>query len=124
MWPSASLPLIACTVSALWLVSPNALAQKLSFGVVAGGSITKDFAPQFSPLNPNVPSFHSESQSYVIGPMVEYAFTESFSVEASSLNKLLHATGSDLRPDGTFRATDLRSCNLAVCDTGEVQIPG
>jgi hypothetical protein len=97
--------LIAWTVSAIGLFSPDALAQKLSFGVVAGGSITKDFAPQFSLLNPSVPSFHSGSQSYVIGPLVEYAFTHRFSVEANGINKLLHATGSDVGPDGSFRAT-------------------
>ena len=74
-------------------------------GVVGGGALTRDFAPSFHPLNQNEPSFYSASNSYIIGPSLEYAITRSFAIEVDALNRILHATSNAVRPDGSFWAT-------------------
>lgn len=75
-----------------------------SYGVVVGGSVTNDFAPIFSAQHPTIPSFFPVRKGLIGGATVEYSWTKEFSIEVSALNRLLHATGRVVEPDGSIFA--------------------
>jgi hypothetical protein len=93
------LSFIVFVASWVSFAAPTALGQKLSFGVVAGGSITNDFAPIFSEQKPGIPTFRSANKGFLVGPTVEYAFADNFSLEINALNRLLHAAEQNVRQD-------------------------
>jgi hypothetical protein len=77
----------------LTLTSPL-FAQKLSLGIVAGGSPTDAFQniTNFSPQTSNAVKAYSPAKDFAAGASLELGFTRSFSIEADALFRQLHLT--------------------------------
>jgi hypothetical protein len=77
-------------VSAL-VTGPSALAQRVSFGVVAGGYANKDFISHYIPIPGFLPSIAvSDAGGYLIGLTAEVPVHRNFSFAADALYKPLH----------------------------------
>ena len=91
-------------------MSPTASVQRLSIGVVAGGSLTDSFpsetVPAFFPIE-NGPigiRYFSSSKDYIVGPMVELRLFSDWSVEVDGLYRKLHFTWAGLEADGSLNS--------------------
>jgi hypothetical protein len=91
------------------LIAP-AKAQKLSVGVVGGASVTDAFSASLVPSSfpGNLPGTpvgsvsYSQSKDWVLGAMIEWRLTSSWSLEADGLFRTLHMTRASLLADGTL----------------------
>lgn len=102
---------VAVLVGGILLLSLGSYAQKISVGVVGGGSLTDAYRDltvfQFLPsLEPGAPSrlegarFWSPSKDYVIGGMLEVRFNPHWSLEVNGLFRQLHGSSARvLLPD-------------------------
>ncbi len=93
----------------LLLVSFAAVAfgQRLSFGVVGGGTLTDAFPTQSVPSgSPSLPfnRFYSSSKDWVLGGTAEFRFRPSLSVEVDGLYRKLHFTTAAVTPDGSLNS--------------------
>src|SRR5438105_4927501 len=87
-----------------------ATAQRLSIGVIAGGSLTDSFRTETTPVNfgiPNAPTAErsfSPSKDWIIGPAVEFHIGGDWSVEVDGLYRKLHFTTAAVLPNGTLNS--------------------
>jgi hypothetical protein len=89
------------------LAAPKLCAQKLSLGIVGGGSLTDSFQTvNLIAGPPGVPTLQSYSQSkdFIVGLAVEYRFTPHWSLEADGLYRKLHMTFAGVEADGTLNS--------------------
>lgn len=96
--------LLLISAFALLVHVPPAIAQRVSFGVVAGGYANKDFISHHIPtpgFNPDIAI--SEARGYVIGPTAEVRIWNSLSIATDALYKPLHYRQSAaFYPDGSI----------------------
>jgi hypothetical protein len=88
--PPSSLALLAGFVFVG--VSPVAFGQHLSFGVTGGVGLTGDFQTESYPGPGLTTEIHSNSKSYIVGPMLELSLPFHLSVEADGLYRPLRYT--------------------------------
>ncbi|HYZ84223.1 MAG TPA: hypothetical protein VE621_07455 [Bryobacteraceae bacterium] len=102
----AKLPYHLCLLA----ITCPLFGQKLSIGVIGGGSLTHAFKERFTP-EPVVPGytspfastgFFSESRDYLVGAMLEYHLNPRWSVEVDGLFRQLHMTTAARLRDGTL----------------------
>ena len=97
-----------CLLSALLGLPSGVFGQKLSLGIVAGGSLTDAFPTTTVPVGPEVgiAGFHNYSQAkdYIVGPAIEFKLSGHWSIEADGLYRKLHFTTSALLFDGTLNS--------------------
>jgi len=85
--------------------APCASAQRFSFGVVGGVSLTSDFGNEvFGIYNQTIiPTlYYSPSKDPIVGPMVELRLPLHLSVEVDGLYRPLNYTSADVLPDGSL----------------------
>lgn len=87
---------IVLVTSGLVIPPQAVLAQQISFGVVAGTNLTKDFHI------PDWPEAKSGSSSFIIGPMMEVGISRDFSVEVNALHRYLRYDYVYRFQDGTI----------------------
>lgn len=92
----------------------RALARRISFGVVAGGTLSPDFRSAQSSgsytfisgtqTSTDVYSYFDSSgpRSFLVGPMIEIAIAKGFSVEADAIYRPMHASYRDDNNGVTF----------------------
>ena len=80
------------------LCAASGSAQRFSFGIVGGGSLTNDFVDQ------TVESIrtYSTAKDYIVGPMVAVALPGSLSIEIDALYRPTNFTFAVVFPDGTL----------------------
>jgi hypothetical protein len=89
---------------------PDACGQRLSVGVVAGGSLTDSFQTETIPAPLPLQDvfagtrYFSSSKDYLVGPMVEWRFTLHWSLEVDRLYRKLHFTSAAVEPDGSLNS--------------------
>ncbi len=82
--------LAAAALIAMHLLTPDALAQRLSFGVVVGGYANRDFDSQYVPRAGFPPDIvESDSGGYVVGPSIDVRLWPQLSFGAEALYKPL-----------------------------------
>ena len=88
----------ATLVVLLFTISVGAFGQRLSLGIVAGGSVTRDFRDETSPVPvlgdaPGAVYLHqySPSKDYLVGGMVEIELPLHLSLEVDGLYRPLTA---------------------------------
>jgi hypothetical protein len=92
-------------ICAATLIPPPAiLAQNLSVGVLAGGSLTKSFPTDSLPGDPLGSIFYSQSRDYLAGGTVEIRLPASFSLEVDGIFRKLHLTMAGLEPNGALNS--------------------
>jgi hypothetical protein len=87
------------------------VAQKISIGIIGGGSLTDSSQNLFVPVSPDVPPgfydpylgthFLSASKDYLVGGMIEFRFNPNWSVEADGMFRELHLASAAVFNDGT-----------------------
>src|SRR5258706_7979566 len=107
MSPALKRNTLALFVVGALLIAP-AKAQKLSVGVVGGGSVTDAFSTSLvssfflangMPIATTSTSY-SQSKDWVSGAMIEWRLTPSWSVGANGLFRTLHMTRARVFADG------------------------
>lgn len=103
-------------VVAFWLCllcSGSAVAQRFSFGIVGGGSLTNDFVDQ------TIESIrtYSTGKDYIVGPMFAVALPDNFSIEMDALYRPTNFTFANVLPNGT-----LNSVSPATVITWEIPV--
>jgi hypothetical protein len=93
--------------------SGSAFAQRLSFGVVGGGSLTNDFVDQ------TIESIrtYSTGKDYVVGPMIAVGLPAAFSIEVDALYRSTNFTSALVLPNGA-----LGSVSPATVITWEIPV--
>lgn len=89
----------------LFFVATGALAQQVSLGVVAGGSLTESFQTMNVPTGSSAlpfDRFYSPSKDWIIGGMIELQLPLHFSIEADGLYRKLHFTTAGVEPNGSL----------------------
>ncbi len=83
---------------------PSTFAQRVSFGIVAGGYANKDFISHYIPTPGFLPSIAiSDAGGYLIGPTAEVRIHRGFSFAADALYKPLHyEMSATFYPDGSI----------------------
>jgi hypothetical protein len=76
----------------------SGFAQRFSFGIVGGGSLTNDFVDQTFQSIRTYPT----AKDYIVGPMVAVALPDSLSIEADALYRPTNFTFAAVFPDGTL----------------------
>ncbi|MGO9260992.1 MAG: outer membrane beta-barrel protein [Bryobacteraceae bacterium] len=101
MWtnPFSSIALFAAL--AFVAVSPAAFAQHLSCGVVGGVGLTGDFQTESYPGPGLTTEIHPNSNSYIVGPMLELSLPFHLAVEADGLYRPLRYTEELAFPNGS-----------------------
>ena len=98
--------LIATALSvATFGISPAASGQRLSIGVVGGGSLTDSFPTETVPAGSGLGiRYFSSSKDYIAGPMVELRLFSNWSVEVDGLYRKLHFTWAGVEADGSLNS--------------------
>jgi hypothetical protein len=100
--------LIATVLSVATLgISPAASGQRLSIGVVGGGSLTDSFPSETVPAFPGSGlgiRYFSASKDYVVGPMVELRLFSDWSIEVDGLYRKLHFIWAGVEADGSLNS--------------------
>lgn len=94
--PRGSIPTLALIATSL--LAPGALAQRVSFGVVAGGYANRDFVSHYIPLSDLPPPYsefppdiaESDAGGYVVGVSLGVRLLPQLSVGVDALYKPLH----------------------------------
>jgi hypothetical protein len=105
----------AALAGVILLLPGVAAAQKVSAGIVAGGSLTDGFRDQtfynlVPSIDPGAPPFFigthywSPSKDYVAGGMIELHFTPRWSLEVNGLFRQLHGRWEAIQPDGSVNS--------------------
>jgi hypothetical protein len=87
-----------------------ASGQRLSVGVVAGGSLTDSFQSEtlliFNPIEngPIGTRYFSSAKDYVVGPMLELRLLSHWSVETDALYRKLHFASAAVEADGSLNS--------------------
>ncbi|MFY9727141.1 MAG: hypothetical protein WB579_05295 [Bryobacteraceae bacterium] len=90
-----------------FVVVPCASAQRFSFGVVGGGSLTNDFGNEVVAVfgQTSIPiRYYSTSKDYIVGPMVEVRLPLHLSLEVNGLYRPLNYTSAEVLPDGSLNS--------------------
>ena len=89
-------------------ISPRAFAQRLSVGVIGGGSLTDSFRTESTPSSPDTELTatlrYSASKDYILGAMVELSLLPHWSVEVDGMYRTLHFTTAGLLANGSLVA--------------------
>jgi hypothetical protein len=80
-----------------------ALAQNLSLGIMAGGSVTDGFLGRTSP---DAIRYFSTSKDYLAGPTLEWRFSPAWSVEGDALFRELHLGLESAAANGSAGGTN------------------
>ncbi len=101
-------------VAGLLFLSPVALAQRISIGVVGGGSFTHGFQDQTflqpQPTLPGMPPppigvrFFSPAKDFLAGGMFELRFNPHWSLEVNGLFRQLNGKWAAVMPDGSLNS--------------------
>jgi opacity protein-like surface antigen len=103
---------IAALAACILFAPPGAFAQRLSFGVIGGGSLTDAFPEQtflFLFAGP-VPSpvagerFYSPAKDYIVGGLIELRFNEQWSLEVDGMFRKLHMTTAAVLSNGSLNS--------------------
>lgn len=95
------------------LCSAPACAQRFSFGVVGGGSLTNDFVDR---TTESIRTY-STAKDYIVGPMVAVRLRDAFSIEIDALYRSMNFTSALVLPNGT-----LGSVSPATVITWEIPV--
>ncbi len=87
------------------------LGQKLSIGIVAGGSLTDSFPTVTTSFGPPQPAFSpagtrtfASGKDYVLGPAAELTFSPYWSLEVDGLYRKLHFVWAAVEQDGSLNS--------------------
>jgi hypothetical protein len=102
---------ISTLATGFLLISFGASGQKISMGVIAGGSLTSAFPdrtyiyilPSGQPAGPGDRTF-SPSKDYLIGGMLELRLNPNWSVEVDGMFRKLHMTEASVLSDGSLNS--------------------
>jgi Outer membrane protein beta-barrel domain len=101
-------PFTRSVIATLALLLPAVHAQNLTLGLVGGGSLTDSFPtqnfPEGPPGGPIGIRFYSSEKDYIVGAMLEYRFTQHWSVEADGLFRTLHQTFAGVEANGSLNS--------------------
>jgi hypothetical protein len=89
---------------AVFFLSQIAQGQSLSFGIVAGGSVTDDFHNAAQGAGPSSFLEYSTPKRYVVGAMLELALRAAWSLELDGLFHPLGYTNAGLEPNGVLNS--------------------
>jgi opacity protein-like surface antigen len=111
MHPNTSLK-IAALAAGILFAPLGALAQRLSFGVIGGGSLTDAFPEQTFPtlFSGDVPfpvageRFYSPAKDYMVGGLIELRFNDQWSLEVDGMFRKLHMTTAAVLSDGSLNS--------------------
>src|ERR1017187_954099 len=87
-----------------------AFAQRLSIGVLGGGSLTDGFPAVTVPLElpgANAPTgarYYSRAKDYMIGTAIELRLRPNWSLEVDGLFRTLHFATAEVEPDGSLNS--------------------
>jgi hypothetical protein len=93
--------LATAALIAMHLLTPDALAQRLSLGVTVGGYANRDFDSQYVPtpgFNPGI--VQSDSGGYIVGPSFDVRLFPQLSVGVEALYKPLRYRAGATFQDG------------------------
>jgi len=74
-------------------VTPAALAQKITLGVIAGASLTDDYRNTSLTSPSQTTRITNASQWFMFGPTVDVAFSKRVSVEVDAIRRRIRSTG-------------------------------